>query len=455
MAETNETIANHYAKTLEQEMDEDKSADEESRADETAPDGADETSAAGQADAARRRARRELMEKKAKHENRLRSSAADYFLVAANIHASSSAPKGAAMMLKAGEILSQSKTLELKERAAAVFSEAADKFKAAGDKEAQTQALISAGDVFREADNKELWSRADSYYELAVRVYRDAGLKKDEAETFSSIAFSYVSSNDPGQKRKAVDYYQRAATIYVETKDQPAEVSALLSAASVLVNLEDKEAQLQGTALYDRAVAMYENNFPKQIATLIRIGSSLLRVTNETRIVKAETYFQQAVALAEKKGGKKGAASAYLDIGMAYQSLRQFSKATASFDRARSLYQELNDSYGQGMALYRLASLYTTSTARKAEAIQLADQSLALLAQALPGLESSGDKKGLADGHYAMGYLYRWIKKDNAKSLVSYTSAYKLYKTMPDQRGRLLNMERSIPGLRKAVNSKP
>ncbi|MGH9929733.1 MAG: hypothetical protein ACREA9_10985 [Pyrinomonadaceae bacterium] len=441
MAETNEDVAEHYERTVEKESKEDKKADD------AESDQADETSPESKKVAATRRQQERVL-----HENRLRSTAADYFLAAANIYAGVSASESAAKMLKAGAILGQSKTLELKEKAVAVFSAAADKFKAADAKQEQTEALISAGDVFREADNRELWPRADSYYELAVRVYRDAGLKKEEAETLSSIALSYGLSLDPGQKRRAVDYYQRAATVSGATKNQPAEVSALLNAAGVLVNLEDKEAQLQATALYDRAVAVYENDSRKQVATLVRIGSSLFRADDEARTAKAETYFEQALALGEKKSGKKGAASAYMVIGAAYQSQRQFSKAIANFEISRTLYQELKEPYGLGMALYRLAAIYEPN---KAKATPLADQSLELLAQALPGIESSGDKKDLADGHYAMGYLYQRIKRDNVKALASYVSAYALYKTMPDQSGRVLNMERSIPGLRKAVKPNP
>src|SRR5205823_3430014 len=109
----------------------------------------------------------------------------------------------------------------------------------------------------------------------------------------------------------------------------------------------------------------------------------------------SETFFQRAVSLAEAKGGRKGAASAYIDIGVAYQTLRKLPKAISNFESSRSIYQELNDSFGQGLALYRLASAHNGATATRPEAPHLADQSLALLATALAGLEAAGDQKGL------------------------------------------------------------
>jgi tetratricopeptide (TPR) repeat protein len=211
-------------------------------------------------------------------------------------------------------------------------------------------------------------------------------------------------------------------------------------------------------------VAVYEGDFRKQVATLIGIaryfvgmneGSSAVTATDQAGAAKAETYFKQAVDLAEKKGGKKEAASAYTEIGVAYQGRRQFRKAITNFETSRTLYRELNDSVGLGMALYRLAVLYDAFAATKAQAQTFADQSLALLGQQLSELESSGDTKALAEAHYGMGYLYKWLKKDYEKALVSYTSALPLYQKLPGQQARVRTVRTAIAGLTSAMKAKP
>jgi tetratricopeptide (TPR) repeat protein len=452
MAETNVAIGELYEKTLERESHEGQNPfDLTGEGDITL----DRQAAAIE--------RQRLLAEKTLHENRLRSTAADYFLAAAKNYDNVNAPERFTLMLRAASILSQSETQQLKEQAAAMFSETADKFKAVKDVEGLTGALISAGDVFREAKDKNLWGRADSYYELAVKVYRDSGEKQDEAKTLGEIANYYGTSDDPGQKRKAVGYYERAYALYVETKNQSSQVSVLLAAARVLENVDDKDAQAEAVAFYNRAVAVYESDFHKQVTMLVGIGRYLVRANDggplsqddQARAARAATYFKQAVALAEKNGGKKEAAAAYTEIGVAYQGKRQFRNAITNFETSRTIYKELNDTVGLGMSLYRLAVLYDAASATKAQAQELADQSLALLGQQLPALESSGDTKALAEAHYGMGYLYKWLKKDYEKALVSYTSALPLYQKLPGQAVRVRSIQTTIAGLKGVLKAKP
>jgi tetratricopeptide (TPR) repeat protein len=399
--------------------------------------------------------RRQRLNRKVQLEDDLRRIAAHYFKAASDEQDRSGKPDEAAeMLLRAGAVLSGSKLATLKGQAADVFTRASQRYEKANNMEQQTSALTSAGDVFREAENKELWPRADEYYEQAAKTYHDAGLKDKEAGTLTSIGQSYGSSDDPGQKRKGISYYERAARIYGEIQNKSAAGNALINAASLWEDIVGEEAQVQAAAFYDRAVAVYENDVPKQVSTLIRIGRSLARSTNERRILKSQAYFQKAVVLAEQTGDRKAGASAYLDVGVAYQGLRNYALAIPNFERARSIYQEVNDSFGQGMALYRLATVHNLTPATKAKAPELADQSLAQLALALPGVWSSGDKKGLADTHYAIGSLYR-LKKDYARALESYTTAYDLYRTLTGQAQRVSATLYTIKQLKKQLGKAP
>jgi tetratricopeptide (TPR) repeat protein len=563
VAETNLKIGEVYENILDQVTEEDKATTEPVSEEPQKPE-----------------ERRQTQNRK-EHEDRLRRSAADYFRGASDENDKLGIPdKAAEMLLRAGGVLSGSKRLTLKNEAAETFINAAQKYKKANDRAKETSALISAGDVFLKAEDKELWPRADKYYEQAVSIYRDAGLKKEEAQALGSVGESYGSSDDPGQKRKGAGYHQRTADIYAETLDKPGEVSALLAAAALWQEIEGEEAQRQAAAYYDKAVAVYENDVPKQVSTLTRIARSLARPTSEARAAVAERYLQKAIALAERQSDKeiaasayidigsafqslrkiplaisnfehsrsiyaqtqnkpgevgaflaaaalwqeiegeeaqrqaaayydkavavyendvpqqvstltriarslarpnsearaavserylqkavalaeqqsdkKVAASAYIDIGSAYQSLRKLPLAISNFERARSLYAEISDSFGQGIALYRLTSAHRVNSATRAQASETAHRSLDLLAQSLPGLAASGDRKSLADGHYAMGYLYS-VKKDYARALASYTNAFELYQSIPqyqsvpEQRTRMSLTRSNIARLRKQL----
>lgn len=433
IAETKLNIGSHYEDILQESQNEKISTEGD-------PD-ADAESLARQ------------LSQKAEHEDRLRQTAASFFTAAADSYDSiTSTDKAAEMLLRAGAVLGSSRWLPLKEKAAYKFEQAAEKYKMIRMPQQQATALISAGNVFREAEDKELWPRADSYYEKAVSVYHDGQQAIEEAGVLESIGQSYVSSQYTVQKRKAVAYYERAATLYHDKQSQAAEVNAYLGAAGALEYIEGEGAQ--ATAFYDKAVAVYGNDVPKQIATLIKIGRALVRSNNEARNIKGEMFFQRAVSLAEANGGRKAAAAAYIDIGVAYQSLRKTPQSIAQFERSRSMYQEINDSLGLGLALYRLASAYNTIAATRAQAPQLTDQALALLSQALPGVEASRDQKGLADALYTMGALYM-LKKDNRNALESYTRFLKMFEKVPDQKSRVLTARRNLMILRSRLDQKP
>jgi tetratricopeptide (TPR) repeat protein len=388
---------------------------------------------------------------KVRREDNLRRLAADYFGEASRFYSQAGNKlKVAEMWDKVGSVLGDSKTMDFKERAAKAFETAADAYARAGEEDLRVSSLISAGNIFRAAEDRELWSRAEKFYISALAVHRGTGNREKEAQTLNQIGSAYTSSDAPEQKQQAINYYKEAARIYRDMGNKGAEVSTLIAAAAVSKDIEGEKAHSDAVELYRQAVMVYENDPPNQVATHIRIGRALGRTSDEAQAAWAASYFKDAVELAQKHGGKKAAAAAHLDVGVASQSLRNRRLAIPYYEQALALYKEIDDTFGQGMALYRLSAIYNVFRDTRPKVTETADSSLAFLSRAIPGLELSNDKKSLADGHYAMGALYRQ-KKDYEKALASFQKALPLYRSLPDQRLRVTTTNSVINSLKRQM----
>ena len=339
----------------------------------------------------------------------------------------------------------QRKGMEYYDRAVKVYQDA-------GLKQKEAEVLSSIGKSLTESDDPQRQGQGLEYYDRAVALYQQAGLKEEEAETFDSIGDSLQDSDDPKQKVRAVDYYQRAANVYAGIPNRTLQVNEILAAARVWETIASDEAQRQAALLYEQGIAVYDDDLPNQLSTLIRIGRIFIRSNDQAQVAKTEKYFHRAVDLARKKAGPAGAASTYLDIGVAYQSIRRYPLAIENFERSRSLYQELNDDLGQGLALYRLAAAKNLVPSLKPQATELANQSLAFLTPALPKLDPAKQEKKLADGYYAMGYDY-YLKKDPVRQLDSYEQALHFYTKLPDQKARAASLRRTIVQLRRRMET--
>jgi tetratricopeptide (TPR) repeat protein len=187
-------------------------------------------------------------------------------------------------------------------------------------------------------------------------------------------------------------------------------------------------------------VALYDDPASK-INTTVRIGKSILGTKrDEETIAKAQPYFQAAINLAQQQADKKIAATAYMEIGVAYR-LPSRLKATDYFQKALTIYQAEGDLYGQAMALYRLSSV---SSATKS--LELAGQALPIFDRVLPTLQASDKQVELAEAYSAMGFLYR-RKKEFPASLDSFNRALAIYQRLQrlsDQKSRIRNVENLI-----------
>lgn len=434
-AETNLEIGVLYETVLENALKETEDDNDEALQDEQAPT----------------EERRRLLNERVDNQTRLRRTARTYFIAASREYdAAGENQKAAEMFVKAGQVLAESKVIDLKNQAAGDFVNAASKYAQAGDTRGQTTALVSAGDIYREADDKELWPKAEEYYEQAVKVFHDAGMVSEEAAILTSIGRSYGSGDEPAQKRTGVEKYQRAAILYRQSQKKTEESDAYISAAGILEKIDGEESQRNAEAFYEQAVGVYQNDIPNQVATLIKIGRSLYRMSGEARRAKAENYFGKAIAFAEQHGGSKSAAPAYLDVGVQYSTLGKTTLAFANFEQSLKLYEGLNDTFGQAMALYRLASTATRIRDKRPLSEGFAERSLALFTRALPEAQVSNNKKNLADGYFAMGSLYRQ-KKMHERALESYQKALEIYKTIPGQRGRVSAVNNYIRNLQKIL----
>ncbi|HET7113024.1 MAG TPA: hypothetical protein VFI57_05235, partial [Pyrinomonadaceae bacterium] len=251
---------------------------------------------------------------------------------------------------------------------------------------------------------------------------------------------SIYASLDPPQKERALEYHQRAILFAQQHNDRDAQVTAILAKARGIERLEDDGGQSQVNQLYDQAVALYDDPASK-INTTVRIGKSILGIKRDDEtIAKAQQYFQAAINLAQQQADKKIAATAYMEIGVAYR-LPSRAKATDYFQKALTIYQAEGDLYGQAMALYRLSSV---SSATKS--LELAGQALPIFDRVLPTLQASDKQVELAEAYSAMGFLYR-RKKEFPASLDSFNRALAIYKTLQrlsDQKSRIRNVENLI-----------
>jgi len=100
-----------------------------------------------------------------------------------------------------------------------------------------------------------------------------------------------------------------------------------------------------------------QQNFKRdslKIAQLNRIGFKL-RLSNPNESIKRGT---QALHLAQKADFKKGMADAYRVIGIGYFYINQNDNALSNYQRALTLYKELNNQYGEAKIYNNIGNLY-------------------------------------------------------------------------------------------------
>gem|GEM_PF-2508101 len=321
--------------------------------------------------------------------------------------------------------LSVSSFVDQKKLAIDYYRRAAVIAKEAGDKPAAATALLGIGGILAESKEEPERVEATKVFEEAVNVYE--GDIPHQVSVLGRIGSSYATDQKP-DKDRALSYYRRAVSLARERGDKATTVNALLAQARGVAVMEGDAAESQIDQLYEQAVSVYNNDPGNQIQTLISIG----RVTGGSYYFtrpgdseRSQKYLDKALQIAQAQHDKKLLASTHEDIGEAYQHQQRRTQAMESYERARKIYEELNDKYGQATVLYNMSLVDET------KAQEFIDRALPLFNEALPILEAASNKKDLAEAYYTTGILYK-SKKNVSEAILRYKKALDLYQQLGD-----------------------
>ena len=288
-----------------------------------------------------------------------------------------------------------------------------------------------------EKDEPDPWIVAD---ELCYRGEHDA------AEAFAKAA-------------PRVDTEALPAYVEAWRKREPDEADRqLLGAMIAAVGAREPQQVIETTAAFShkldtvtrirlrhvRGVALYALRRLKESEDVLRSGAKAARALGWLRRTsrmddragrsaneraaweRALAFWNEKLALDERRGDKSGAANTLADIGTVHLSLGDYAKALSLLQRALAQQQALGDKAGAARTLGSVGNVHCS----------LADYptALAIYERALAQLEALGDRVGAARSLGNIGYVH-WSLGDYAKALVAYERALERMNALGDKIG--------------------
>ncbi|BBC24385.1 CHAT domain-containing protein [Pseudanabaena sp. ABRG5-3] len=313
-----------------------------------------------------------------------------------------------------------------KDQALALAQQSYAAYQALGNPLGQANALNLEGNIFSLSFE---YKKVVQLNLKALELVRQAGDRPLEAEILNAVATSYRNLSEYPQ---AIEFYGQAQKVYQELGDRAGEGRNLKNIAEVrLAQSQNREA----LALYEQAKDIYQ---------------SLTNVPNV------------------KPSDRQTLASILIGEGSLYTALSQFPKALSALQDARSIYQAIGDTQGEGVASMYLATLYIQlgETAKIDEILkrlpaltknspQLQEMAKELVAQfnalsssasrnpqarlqsALSLLEffkQSGNRTSEAAMLAQVGYIYSELKQ-TAQAIAYQKQALDIYRAIGDRAG--------------------
>lgn len=237
---------------------------------------------------------------------------------------------------------------------------------------------------------------------LQLELARSGGYRFWEARAINSEGVYYYIKGDFA---RSYSCFKKALDIFTELEDWP--MASTMSGNIGLV-LRNQGNNLAALDFFQKALAIDQKfGFTANLSPdYLNLG---ILFQDQGDYAKALEYFQKSLDL-YTPGSKIDLAQIYNNIGAAYASMSppDNGKALEFFQKSLTLRQERGDKVAQAMTHHNLWEILS-QMGRPEQAMENLDKALAIYT-------SLGDKNGLANVWYDMGY-YRLAQGDNAGAL--------------------------------------
>jgi CHAT domain-containing protein/tetratricopeptide (TPR) repeat protein len=315
-----------------------------------------------------------------------------------------------------GDRLQAQGTAESLRNAALAYEKALPLWRAAGDRDRESDTLSSAGHVYwRLGESK----RSLEYYQQALPLDRASADRRREPATLHNIGQAY---SRVGENQKALEFYQQALTLERAQGEKRGEANTLNNMGGVYSDWGENRKALE---YYQQALPLEQavQDRAAEEATLDGIGF-LYRTLGEYQ--KALEYHQRALLTARAAGDSRGEAYVLVNIGMVYSNLGEKQKALEYYQPALTRFREVGDRRAEAVTVNNIGlAWHEMGENRKA---------LEYYEQALPLRRALGDRSGEATTLTNIGAAHQNLG-DKQQALEYYLQALPLRRAVGDRSG--------------------
>jgi tetratricopeptide (TPR) repeat protein len=240
----------------------------------------------------------------------------------------------------------------------------------------------------------------------------------------------------------AVRQLEETLTIFKKLGKKPAATIGLLG--DCYRSLGDYRKAI---AYYEQALAIDDETGDRK-GKGYRLGALGAAYNSLGDYRKAFAYYEQALAIADEIGDRKVKGYRLGGLGDSYYGLGDYQKAIANFEQALAIDDEIGDRKGKGYRLGALGTAYNSlGDYRKA---------IAYYEQALAIADEIGDRKGKRDRLGRLGYAYNSLG-DYRKAIAYFEQSLAIYEEIPNKPGKVYvlgalgNAYNSLGDYRKAT----
>ena len=251
----------------------------------------------------------------------------------------------------------------------------------AGDEAQTRQSLDEALKIAKHLNSKALQASCLinlANLELNLREYQTAQQALHDAMTLSeqtkrndlrAEAFTVLGAvyRQQGDFEQALSNYQQALTIYKRLRRSNETAASLRVLGELYLHRVqgDKQDNLQQAAEYlNQALKQHKRHNDRlgEAMTLSHLGEHAYETQNYDTAI---SHYRAAQHFFEATGFRDGVGRMHIHLGFAYGDKQQYQNAIESFDKAITIYRELNDANrGNGMASSMESETSADSTAR-------------------------------------------------------------------------------------------
>ena len=262
-------------------------------------------------------------------------------------------------------------------------------------KEAARQMASAADD---NAASLEQRQEALRKLEEAARLFLGAGETEEAARVLNRAGRLQLILNAP---RDALDTHGRALALLKGMPSLEAEVDGLNGLGAAYVVLGDKEGRAEKVLRKSLTLSEQSGYALGQAQALLTLSDRQNYDNHATALQTA----QQALALWQALGDKRGLARAYSQVGLCYMAQNILAEAAQNYEQALQLWRDLNDPSEQAGALIKLGFIeyrkgeWSNSVSFLTQARGLIDENAEpeKMGQISAGLAEAFNENGLPD----------------------------------------------------------